>query len=138
MPEIRPFAGITYRVDDDALARVLAPPYDVITADMQERLYAADPRNVVRVVLSRAGGDAGYAEAGATFREWLETGVLAADRRPALDLEVKRDGGATIVVRVLLFWGHALALAIEVPPGADVRLARTVAASFAPPPKPRP
>jgi hypothetical protein len=57
---------------------------------------------------------------------------------PALDLEVKRDGGATIVVRVLLFWGHALALAIEVPPGADVRLARTVAASFAPPPKPRP
>jgi len=57
---------------------------------------------------------------------------------PALDLEAKRADGATIVVRVLLFWGHALALAIEVPSGADVRVARAVAASFAPPPKPRP
>src|SRR5262245_51743033 len=84
MPEIRPFAGITYRVDDDALARVLAPPYDVITPEMQERLHAADPRNIVRVVLGRGSGDAGYAEAGAAFRGWLDQGVLAADPQPAL------------------------------------------------------
>src|SRR5690606_21137687 len=38
---------------------------------------------------------------------------------PALDLEARADGGKTIVVRVLLFWTYALALAIEVPPGAD-------------------
>src|SRR5690606_36879796 len=35
---------------------------------------------------------------------------------PALDLEARADGGKTIVVRVLLFWTYALALAIEVPP----------------------
>jgi hypothetical protein len=52
---------------------------------------------------------------------------------PALDLEARREGGATIVVRVLLFWTYALALAIEVPAGADAGVARDVAASFAPP-----
>jgi hypothetical protein len=56
---------------------------------------------------------------------------------PALDLEAKRADGATIVVRVLLFWTYALALAIEVPPGADAKVARDIAAGFAPP-KPRP
>jgi hypothetical protein len=55
---------------------------------------------------------------------------------PALDLEASRDGGATIVVRVLLFWTYALSLAIEVPPGADAQVARAIAAGFAPKPKP--
>lgn len=84
MPEIRAFAGITYRVPDAELAEVLAPPYDVITPEQQQRLYARDPRNIVRVVLSRAGGDAAYAEAAATFRGWLGSGVLAADARESL------------------------------------------------------
>jgi hypothetical protein len=57
---------------------------------------------------------------------------------PALDLEARRKDGATIVVRVLLFWTYALALAIEVPAGADARVARDIAAKFAPPPKPKP
>jgi len=52
---------------------------------------------------------------------------------PALDLEARRADGATIVVRVLLFWTYALALAIEVPPGADAGAARAAAASFVPP-----
>jgi hypothetical protein len=51
---------------------------------------------------------------------------------PALDLEARRADGATIVVRVLLFWTYALALAIEVPSGGDAKAAREVAASFAP------
>jgi hypothetical protein len=52
---------------------------------------------------------------------------------PALDLEARRADGATVVVRVLLFPTYALSLAIEVPAGADARVARDVAASFAPP-----
>ena len=84
MPEIRPFAGITYQVEDDELASVLAPPYDVITPELQQRLYAGDPRNVVRIVLSRTPGDAAYEEAAATFRGWIASGVLAADARQLL------------------------------------------------------
>lgn len=51
---------------------------------------------------------------------------------PALDLEARRDNGATVVFRVLLFRSYALSLAIEVPPGGDVADARAIAAGFGP------
>jgi uncharacterized protein (DUF1015 family) len=82
LAEIQPFAGIRYRTSD--LSRVLAPPYDVIPSSLRDELYARDPRNVVRVVLNRTPGDAGYAEAGETYRRWLAEGVLQADTTPAL------------------------------------------------------
>jgi uncharacterized protein (DUF1015 family) len=65
---------------------VFAPPYDVISPAYQEELYARDPRNVVRVVLNQTPGDAGYQEAGETYRRWLAEGVLGADPKPALFL----------------------------------------------------
>ena len=82
MAEIQPFAGIQYR--DRDLARVLAPPYDVIPPATRDELYARDPHNVVRVILNRTPGDEGYAEAGETYRRWLAEGVLQADATPAL------------------------------------------------------
>jgi hypothetical protein len=51
---------------------------------------------------------------------------------PAVDLEARRDGGATLVLRVLLFRTYALTLAIEVPAGGDATSARAVATSFSP------
>jgi uncharacterized protein (DUF1015 family) len=80
--EIQPFAGIRYR--DADLSRVLAPPYDVITPAHRDELYARDPRNIVRVVLNRTAEDAGYAEAGETYRRWLAEGVLQPDPAPGL------------------------------------------------------
>jgi hypothetical protein len=52
---------------------------------------------------------------------------------PTLDLEARRDGGATVLIRVLLYRTYALALAIEVPRQASTREARAIVASFAPP-----
>lgn len=86
MPEIRPFPAIRYRVPDAELARVLAPPYDVIAPEYQKALYERDPRNVVRLVLNRGEGDAGYRDAGETYQRWLAEGVLAPDAEPALYL----------------------------------------------------
>ena len=86
MAEIRPFAGVRYRVPDSELPRVLAPPYDVIPPAYQEALYARDPRNIVRVILNRGAGDAAYEEAGTTYRRWQAEGVLAPDPEPSLYL----------------------------------------------------
>jgi uncharacterized protein (DUF1015 family) len=86
LAEIRPFAGVRYRVPDSELPRVLAPPYDVIPPAYQQALYARDPRNIVRVILNRGTGDAAYEEAGATYRGWLAEGVLAPDPEPSLYL----------------------------------------------------
>ena len=86
MPDIQPFRGLRYRLPDADLAKVLAPPYDVITPAYQDELYARDPRNIVRVVLNRTAGDGAYDEAGATFRGWVAAGLLAPDAEPALYL----------------------------------------------------
>ncbi len=59
--------------------------------------------------------------------------VVTAGGIPALDVEATRDGGATVLIRVLLFRTYALALAIEVPKGGDVAAARPVIAAFSPP-----
>ena len=58
---------------------------------------------------------------------------LEANPVPTLDLEAKRDGGATIVMRILLFRTYALALAIEVPKRSSAKEARAIAITFAPP-----
>jgi uncharacterized protein (DUF1015 family) len=86
VPDIQPFRGLRYRVPDSDLGKVLAPPYDVITPPYQEDLYARDPRNIVRVVLSRTKGENAYDEAGATFRGWVAAGLLAPDAEPSLYL----------------------------------------------------
>jgi len=52
---------------------------------------------------------------------------------PALDVEATRTGGATVIIRVLLFRTYALSLAIEVPKSGDIAGARTIARAFAPP-----
>ena len=84
MAEILPFRGVRYRSRD--LARVLAPPYDVITPEYRDELYARDPHNVVRLVLNRTPGDAGYTEAGETYASWLREEVLQPDDADALYL----------------------------------------------------
>jgi hypothetical protein len=57
---------------------------------------------------------------------------------PALDIEAKREGGAIVVVRVLLFRTYAISVAIEVPKGSDIAIARAVVKTFAPPKEPPP
>lgn len=83
----------------------------------------------------------------AKYIEDVERGAMAAIRGakrishktsetnevPTLDLEVRREDGATIVIRYLLFRTYALALAVEVPRGGSANEARSIAASFAPP-----
>ncbi len=84
MAEIVAFRGVRYRTRD--LSRVLAPPYDVITPEYRDQLYARDPHNIVRVVLNRTPGDEGYAEAGETYARWLREGVLQEEEAEALYL----------------------------------------------------
>ena len=83
---LAPFRGIRYARDRvSGIANVTSPPYDVITDGILDQLRAADPHNVVRLILP--GQDADASEAAASLlREWLSTGVLIRDRTPALYL----------------------------------------------------
>ena len=83
MVDILPFRGVRYdpAAAGAALDLLVAPPYDVISAAEQETLYAKHPANVVRLILGREEDK--YAQAAALFREWLASGVLAAEETPA-------------------------------------------------------
>jgi uncharacterized protein (DUF1015 family) len=103
---LAPFRGLRYAQDRvSGLAEVTSPPYDVIAQDAAAQLRAADPHNVVRLILPRhdAGnpGDA-YTDAARLFRDWQEQGILLPDPRPALYVYEQARGGETVLQRGLI------------------------------------
>ena len=89
MATVRPFQGIRYDPQRVDLARVVAPPYDVISPRDQLRYYQEDPHNVVRLIagevrLSDTLEDNKYTRAAGFFSEWLRQGILRREPRPCL------------------------------------------------------
>lgn len=83
MVRIVPFRGVFYnRKKFRDLAKVIAPPYDVISGTEQERLYKKSPYNFVRLDLSHEADS--YDTVAQTFEEWQVQGVLERDDRPAI------------------------------------------------------
>jgi uncharacterized protein (DUF1015 family) len=69
------------------LAEVTSPPYDVIIRDNEDQLMAADPHNVVRLILPRpVPGRPGeeYHHAAESLRRWQDENILVTDAEPAL------------------------------------------------------
>ena len=85
---LAPFRGVRYAKNRvTGLAEVTSPPYDVIAADNESQLIAADPHNVVRLILPRhRAGQPGspYEDAAADLTSWVADGILAPDADPAL------------------------------------------------------
>jgi len=73
------------------IANVTSPPYDVISGGSLAHLRAADPHNVVRLILPGTGPDAPKAAA-ALLAEWMSDGVLIRDRMPSLYLYEQQNG----------------------------------------------
>jgi len=83
MVRIAPFRGVFYnqkKVRD--LSKVIAPPYDVISKEDQEKLYKKSPYNFVRLDLSQEP-DA-YNTAAELLREWQAQGIFERDQTPAI------------------------------------------------------
>jgi len=83
-----PFRGVRYAAGRvSGLAEVTSPPYDVIAHDIEDQLIAADPHNVVRLILPRsaAGHPAEiYAGAARMLRDWQDGRILVPDAVPGL------------------------------------------------------
>jgi uncharacterized protein (DUF1015 family) len=107
MPVIQAFRGIRYDLGHvGSLSNVVAPPYDVIDADLQQRLYDIHPANVVRLILNKdkPGDDEHdnrYTRAARLMRSWLREGVLFAEADPAFYVyhQVFTEGGTTFTRR---------------------------------------
>jgi uncharacterized protein (DUF1015 family) len=87
MARLEPFRTLRYEPSvAGPLEDLIAPPYDVIDAELREDLIARSPHNVVEMDLPEPGpGDRDrYANAAAALGDWLERGVLVREDEPAL------------------------------------------------------
>ena len=82
MPKILPFRALHY--SEAVIPDVVAPPYDVISADDRVILAGKSPHNVVHVDLPEGEGDAKYANAAALLKKWRDDAVLVAEPEPVL------------------------------------------------------
>lgn len=83
MPEIAAFRGIAYNPEKiSAFDDVLCPPYDVISPEQQEWLYAKSNYNAVRLELPKEENK--YDAAAERLQAWLREGVLRQDEEEAI------------------------------------------------------
>ena len=83
MIRIAPFRGLFYnqkKVRD--LSKVVAPPYDVISKEEQEKLYKKSPYNFIRLDLSQEPDS--YPAVAQLLSEWLAAGIFERDETPAI------------------------------------------------------
>src|SRR3954470_3281654 len=83
MADVQPMRTLRYEANAvGSLEDVIAPPYDVIDAELRARLAAQSPFNVVEIDLPE--GDDPYMHARDTLDAWRQQGVLTREREPAL------------------------------------------------------
>jgi uncharacterized protein (DUF1015 family) len=96
MPQISLIPAVTFATppairgeNGSDVSALIAPPYDVLDERSKAALLAGSPHNIVAIDLPHlpaktVGPDEAYARAGATYREWLTSGVLTRRAEPAL------------------------------------------------------
>jgi len=81
--KITPFRGYRYRGGQQRdVSAVVAPPYDQITPELQDRLYAMSPDNIVRVTLARE--EDRYRASREVLDRWQRQSVWAREESPAI------------------------------------------------------
>ncbi len=112
---VRAFRGYRYGIGRvREVSEVVAPPYDQISPEVRERLYAMSPHNIVRVSFPRdavAAGEAaaGYAGARRTLEGWLKDGIWDREEWPAIYPyhQTYRVGGDTVTRAGFVALGQA-------------------------------
>ncbi|OGX38224.1 MAG: hypothetical protein A3C36_03900 [Omnitrophica WOR_2 bacterium RIFCSPHIGHO2_02_FULL_52_10] len=90
MSNIMPFKAVYYNIKKvKDMAKVVSPPYDVISAEEQDRLHNLSPYNFTHIDF---GNDLPtddktenkYSRAKRTFSEWLAKNVMVQDEKPGI------------------------------------------------------
>jgi len=87
MAIIKPFKGYLYNTESiKDISSVLAPPYDVISPEMQTELYSKSDYNMVRLILGKDedGPDSRYKKAKAILDDFIKRDILTRDKEPCI------------------------------------------------------
>jgi uncharacterized protein (DUF1015 family) len=104
--EVLPLQALHYDLGRVDLAKVVAPPYDVIDEEQRSELIARSDHNVVELDLPRdPGGGDPYEHAARLLAKWIEDGILTRDSEPslwALEQEYPAPDGSRLTRRGFL------------------------------------
>lgn len=90
MPEIQAFRGLRYNLAMvGSLSDCVAPPYDVVSSDLQDHLYNLSSFNFLRLELNKSEpsddeSNNVYTRAARIFRTWRNEGILQTEPDPAI------------------------------------------------------
>ena len=90
MAVIKSFCGYRFNCSPPgAMAKFVAPPYDMLSSAMVDELYAKDPANIVRITQNRPCTDdtanrTRHERAASTLEQWIHNGVLRRDDAPSV------------------------------------------------------
>ncbi len=104
MADFRPFKGWRYDTSRVNMEQVIAPPYDVISPEEQDRLYLRSPLNCIRLILNKiepsdTPENSRYTRAKKYFETWKNESAVIQEKQPAFYLYVQKftspvDGNA--------------------------------------------
>ena len=121
--QIRPFRGWQYKTTNGDVSKLVAPPYDILSADDKQQLLAASPVNIVSVDMPHVppkelGPDEVYRQAAARLAQWQQSGVMVQSDQPAIYAyeQTFAWAGRTFSRRALLCGVRASELGKEVIP----------------------
>jgi uncharacterized protein (DUF1015 family) len=91
MADFQPLRAWRYHPEKTVFSEVIAPPYDIISEECQQKLYDRSPRNCVRLILNKhqpADHDREnrYTRARDCFQAWREDQTLIRDEVPSFYL----------------------------------------------------
>jgi uncharacterized protein (DUF1015 family) len=98
MVKVFPLRGIVYNPKKiKNPSKVMSPPYDVISPELQDGLYQASDFNIIRLILGKEFPGDGeynnrYVRAAAFFNGWLRHKILLRDEKPAFYLYEQKFG----------------------------------------------
>lgn len=89
MAEIKPFRGILYNRKRVNIAKVITPPYDVISPSMQSRFYRQDVHNIIRLILGKetkndTPKNNRYTRSATLLNKWLREKMLLTETKPSI------------------------------------------------------
>src|SRR4030043_2430782 len=100
MVTIRPFEAFMYNQKKvSKLDDVTSPPYDIISEDMQKKLYDKHPQNFVRLILGKQYPEDNennnrYTRAKKMYNSWIKDSILIKSEKPSIypyKIEYKAD-----------------------------------------------
>ena len=114
MPDARAFRALRFTAKAGAIESLVAPPYDVMSAEARANLAAKSPHNIVHLTLPEGDADGGgsegrYERAAGLLKDWLGSGAIEVEAEPSVtvvqevfsaDGTQRRRTGVEVAVRL--------------------------------------